>query len=331
MLASHASPSPAQIVTRPSQFDVMCMPNLYGDIISDLCAGLIGGLGLTPSGNIGAGGLALMEAVHGTAPDITGKCGACTLWSGCRARAHPIANVAWQLAKAEVRWRLAASYQRTSSPAFSRRQGPGQPHRAAAVGRDDAAPPADERVCNPVRCCCCRRRRRQGVPRAAGAADRCSSSTPNGAPSPALPPLLLERVQGSLVRPCPSRAQPPHMNSQHALALRPWCCAASRRRAWEPSPRARCSPVTWAAAGAPRRTDAPRFDAVDTHALLRPCLLEFRHHKRGPRSRLRSLWRWDRLPVGASPMGPPALTAVVCFGPPPPPPPPTPPPPQQVL
>lgn len=45
-------PSP-QLVTRPTQFDVMCMPNLYGDIISDLCAGLIGGLGLTPSGNIG--------------------------------------------------------------------------------------------------------------------------------------------------------------------------------------------------------------------------------------------------------------------------------------
>lgn len=62
-----------QLVTRPKQFDVMCMPNLYGDIISDLCAGLIGGLGLTPSGNIGANGLALMEAVHGTAPDIAGK------------------------------------------------------------------------------------------------------------------------------------------------------------------------------------------------------------------------------------------------------------------
>ena len=62
-----------QLVTRPTQFDVMCMPNLYGDIISDLCAGLIGGLGLTPSGNIGADGLALMEAVHGTAPDIAGK------------------------------------------------------------------------------------------------------------------------------------------------------------------------------------------------------------------------------------------------------------------
>ena len=50
--ASPRTPSP-QLVTRPTQFDVMCMPNLYGDIISDLCAGLIGGLGLTPSGNIG--------------------------------------------------------------------------------------------------------------------------------------------------------------------------------------------------------------------------------------------------------------------------------------
>jgi isocitrate dehydrogenase len=62
--------SSMQLVSNPRQFDVMVMPNLYGDIISDLCAGLIGGLGLTPSGNIGANGLALMEAVHGTAPDI---------------------------------------------------------------------------------------------------------------------------------------------------------------------------------------------------------------------------------------------------------------------
>jgi len=62
-----------QLVKNPSQFDVLVMPNLYGDIISDLCAGLIGGLGLTPSGNIGANGLALMEAVHGTAPDIAGQ------------------------------------------------------------------------------------------------------------------------------------------------------------------------------------------------------------------------------------------------------------------
>lgn len=48
------------------------MPNLYGDIISDLSAGLVGGLGLTPSGNIGEEG-ALFESVHGTAPDIAGK------------------------------------------------------------------------------------------------------------------------------------------------------------------------------------------------------------------------------------------------------------------
>ena len=62
-----------QLVKDPSAYDVLVMPNLYGDIISDLCAGLIGGLGLTPSGNIGENGLAMMEAVHGTAPDIAGK------------------------------------------------------------------------------------------------------------------------------------------------------------------------------------------------------------------------------------------------------------------
>ncbi|GFH07891.1 isocitrate dehydrogenase [NAD] subunit, mitochondrial [Haematococcus lacustris] len=62
-----------QLVRDPGQFDVMLMPNLYGDIISDLCAGLIGGLGLTPSANVGMHGLCLGEAVHGTAPDIAGK------------------------------------------------------------------------------------------------------------------------------------------------------------------------------------------------------------------------------------------------------------------
>lgn len=60
------------LVRRPSDFDVLVMPNLYGDILSDLCAGLIGGLGLTASGNVGAGG-AVFESVHGTAPDIAGK------------------------------------------------------------------------------------------------------------------------------------------------------------------------------------------------------------------------------------------------------------------
>jgi len=60
------------MVQNPKRYDVLVMPNLYGDILSDLCAGLIGGLGLTPSGNIGSGG-AIFEAVHGTAPDIAGK------------------------------------------------------------------------------------------------------------------------------------------------------------------------------------------------------------------------------------------------------------------
>ena len=61
-----------QLVLNPSQFEVMVMPNLYGDVVSDLCAGLVGGLGLVPSGNIGEKA-ALFEAVHGTAPDIAGR------------------------------------------------------------------------------------------------------------------------------------------------------------------------------------------------------------------------------------------------------------------
>lgn len=61
------------MVQDPTEFDVLVMPNLYGDILSDLCAGLIGGLGVTPSGNIGANGVALFESVHGTAPDIGGR------------------------------------------------------------------------------------------------------------------------------------------------------------------------------------------------------------------------------------------------------------------
>lgn len=61
-----------QLVMRPEQFDVMLMENLYGDILSDLCAGLIGGLGLVPGANIGAHG-AVFEAVHGSAPDIAGQ------------------------------------------------------------------------------------------------------------------------------------------------------------------------------------------------------------------------------------------------------------------
>ncbi|MHB8679742.1 MAG: isocitrate dehydrogenase [Rudaea sp.] len=61
-----------QLVMRPEQFDVIVTTNLFGDIISDLCAGLVGGLGLAPGANIGTDG-AIFEAVHGSAPDIAGK------------------------------------------------------------------------------------------------------------------------------------------------------------------------------------------------------------------------------------------------------------------
>ncbi|MBX3111358.1 MAG: isocitrate/isopropylmalate dehydrogenase family protein [Fimbriimonadaceae bacterium] len=61
-----------QLVTKPEQFDVLVTENLYGDIISDLCAGLVGGLGLAPGANIGYE-CAVFEAVHGSAPDIAGK------------------------------------------------------------------------------------------------------------------------------------------------------------------------------------------------------------------------------------------------------------------
>ena len=61
-----------KLVQKPEQFDVLVAPNLYGDIISDLCAGLVGGLGFAPSANIGAK-TRIYEAVHGSAPDIAGQ------------------------------------------------------------------------------------------------------------------------------------------------------------------------------------------------------------------------------------------------------------------
>lgn len=60
------------LVIDPTQFDVLVLPNLYGDIVSDLCAGLVGGLGMAPGANIGDEE-AIFEAVHGSAPDIAGK------------------------------------------------------------------------------------------------------------------------------------------------------------------------------------------------------------------------------------------------------------------
>ena len=61
-----------QLVLKPQDFDVLVLPNLYGDIVSDLCAGLIGGLGVAPGANIGEGGIAVFEAVHGSAPKYAG-------------------------------------------------------------------------------------------------------------------------------------------------------------------------------------------------------------------------------------------------------------------
>lgn len=72
-----------QLVMRPEQFDIIVTTNLFGDIISDLCAGLVGGLGLAPGANIGTEA-AIFEAVHGTAPDIAGqgKANPCALLLG---------------------------------------------------------------------------------------------------------------------------------------------------------------------------------------------------------------------------------------------------------
>jgi len=61
-----------QLVLDPKQFDMLLLPNLYGDVVSDLAAGLVGGLGVVPSGNLGESA-AIFEAVHGTAPDIAGQ------------------------------------------------------------------------------------------------------------------------------------------------------------------------------------------------------------------------------------------------------------------
>jgi isocitrate dehydrogenase (NAD+) len=62
-----------KLVVAPERFDVIVTMNLFGDILSDLTAGLVGGLGVAPAANIGDGGCAMFEAVHGTAPDIAGK------------------------------------------------------------------------------------------------------------------------------------------------------------------------------------------------------------------------------------------------------------------
>jgi len=62
-----------QLVQKPELYDVLVMPNLYGDLLSDLCAGLVGGLGVAPGMNLGDGGIAIFEATHGSAPKYKGQ------------------------------------------------------------------------------------------------------------------------------------------------------------------------------------------------------------------------------------------------------------------
>ena len=79
-----------QMVMNPNQFDIIVTPNLYGDLLSDLASGLIGGLGLLPSSNLGTD-YAMFEAVHGSAPDIAGQHIAnptAFLWSACMMLEH---------------------------------------------------------------------------------------------------------------------------------------------------------------------------------------------------------------------------------------------------
>jgi isocitrate dehydrogenase (NAD+) len=61
-----------RLVQYPERYDVLVLPNLYGDIVSDLCAGLVGGIGITPGANIGVD-ISIFEAIHGSAPDIAGQ------------------------------------------------------------------------------------------------------------------------------------------------------------------------------------------------------------------------------------------------------------------
>jgi isocitrate dehydrogenase (NAD+) len=99
-----------QLVMKPEQFDVIVTTNLFGDIISDLCAGLVGGLGLAPGANIGTDA-AIFEAVHGSAPDIAGKgiANPCALLlAACQMLDHLHLIEAAQRLRAAIRATLAA-------------------------------------------------------------------------------------------------------------------------------------------------------------------------------------------------------------------------------
>jgi isocitrate dehydrogenase (NAD+) len=104
-----------QLVMHPEKFDVLLLPNLYGDIVSDLCAGLVGGLGVVPGANIGEDG-AVFEAVHGSAPDIADQNLAnptALLLSGLQMLDHVGEHEASQRIRSALEGVLAAGHVRT--------------------------------------------------------------------------------------------------------------------------------------------------------------------------------------------------------------------------
>jgi isocitrate/isopropylmalate dehydrogenase len=102
-----------RLVQDPARFDVLLMENLYGDVVSDLCAGMVGGLGVVPGANIGDDG-AIFEAVHGSAPDIAGQGIAnplALLMSGVMMLNH-LADTQGDLACRQVAQRIREAYNR---------------------------------------------------------------------------------------------------------------------------------------------------------------------------------------------------------------------------
>ena len=130
-----------QLVMRPETFDLLVLPNLYGDIISDLAAGLVGGLGIVPGANMGDHH-AIFEAVHGTAPDIAGK-GLANPTALMQSAVLMLAHIGEREASARLQRRHRHGLRRRAAP-HRRRRRQGIHHRIH--GRGDrgpvAAPPA---------------------------------------------------------------------------------------------------------------------------------------------------------------------------------------------
>ena len=108
-----------QLVMRPETFDVLVLPNLYGDIVSDLCAGLVGGLGIVPGANLGDD-CAVFEAVHGSAPDIAGK-GIANPTALMQSAALMLAHIGERGGGGEITERHRGGLPRTHSPDDGRR------------------------------------------------------------------------------------------------------------------------------------------------------------------------------------------------------------------